>query len=110
MAAGFMEMWKVQGSRGESIEDTSHIIVWYKSVLLLYLVRTNLYAPAIALQVRLGRLVLSCHTAPCICGNLGVSGIARPEERDGVLSWDVGMVAVPVLRDMPIPLRSALLN
>lgn len=24
-----------------------------------------------------------CHTAPCICGSLGVSGSAGPEERDG---------------------------
>lgn len=79
-------------------------------VILLYLVKTDLYAPATALQVRLGRLVFSCHTALCICGSLGVSGSARPEERDDVLSWDVGMVAVPVLGDLPTPLRSALLN
>lgn len=48
-----------------------------------------------------GEIVLFCPTAPCICDSLGVSGIARPEERDGVLSWDAGMVAVPVLRDIP---------
>lgn len=33
-------------------------------------------------------MVFSCHTALCICGSLGVSGSARPEERDDVLSWD----------------------
>lgn len=55
-------------------------------------------------------MFLSCPTALCICGSLGISGSAGPEERDGVLSWDAGMVAVPVLGDIPIPVRSALLN
>lgn len=76
----------------------------------IYIVRTDLYAPAIALQVSLGRLVLSCHIALCIYDSLGVSGSARPEERDGVLSWVAEMVAAPVLVDIPIPLKSALLN
>lgn len=72
------------------------------------------FTPAVALQISLGRLVLSCCTVlPSADSVLGASrrGVWQPQPREeGWCPLSTGMVAAPAAGDLPFPLQSVLLK